>query len=172
MRRLRTGALGVLGFIGALGCAAPSAPPTEGSYTVVFPSTAAAVATDVVQVLVFDVTSAAERSSLCQDLVTTRLTRPGSLARSAAPVPSANICEMLAGQKSVTVDYGEKALLVVAQRKDERDQLVDFLLGCAVMTIGRGDAPLPIPLRLVSVDAPVPSTSCGSVGEFCAGRCD
>ncbi|MBX3206632.1 MAG: hypothetical protein KF764_16280 [Labilithrix sp.] len=152
-------------------CSAGEADPSTGTYTVQFPSTAAAVATDFVQVLVFDVKSPAERASLCQELITTRLTTPASLAPTLPPAPAANICEMRAGRKPVTVPYGEHALLAVAQKKDRQDQLRDFMIGCAIMTLGDGDAPLTIPVRLVSVNAPVPATTCGSVGEYCDGLC-
>lgn len=152
-------------------CTAGEADPSGGTYTVQFPSTAAAVATDFVQILVFEVKTPQDRASLCQDVITARLTTPGSLEPSVPPAPAANICEMRAGAKSVTIPYGEHAILAIAQRKDRQDQLRDFLIGCAIMTVGAGDAPLPIPLRLVSVSAPVPATTCGSVGEFCEGQC-
>lgn len=155
-----------------LSCTAGEADPSKGTYTVQFPSTAAAVATDYVHILVFDVETPEERGSICQDLITARLTKPGSLEPSVPPAPPANICEMRAGRKVVTIPYGEHALLAIAQKKDRQDQLRDFLIGCAIMTIGDGDAPLPIPLRLVTVSAPVPPTTCGSVGEYCDGDCE
>ena len=152
-------------------CTAGEADPSKGTYTVQFPSTAAAVATDFVQLLVFDVTTPEDRASICLDLITSRLTTPGSLEPSVPPAPAANICEMRAGVKAVTIPYGEHAILAIAQKKDRQDQLRDFLIGCAIMTVGDGDAPVPIPLRLVSVSAPVPPTTCGSVGEFCDTGC-
>ncbi len=151
-------------------CTSGEADPSKGTYTVQFPSTAAAVATDYVQILVFDV-KPEDRASICQDLITARLTKPGTLEPTVPPAPAANICEMHAGAKAVTVPYGQHALLAVAQKKDKQDQLKDFLIGCAIMTVGDGDAPVPIPVRLVSVNAPVPATTCGSVGEYCAGAC-
>ncbi|MBX3197029.1 MAG: hypothetical protein KF894_02630 [Labilithrix sp.] len=162
-------AVAALGAFAA--CSAGEADPSTGTYTVQFPSTAAAVATDFVQVLAFEVKSPDERAGLCQELITARLTTPGSLTPSVPAAPAANICEMRAGRKPVTVPYGEHALLAIAQRKDRQDQLRDFMIGCAIMTLGDGDAPLPIPVRLVSVNAPVPTTTCGSVGEYCDGRC-
>lgn len=150
-----------------VGCA--ESDPTGGAYTVAFPSTAAAVATDSVQIFVFDVTDQ-NRASICLQVITTRSAAPGTLAptQTAAPV---NICEMNLGQKPITFAYGEHAILAVGQRKDAQGSLQDFLIGCAVMTIGEGDAPLPIPVHLVSAGTPVPVTKCGSVGEFCGNRC-
>ncbi len=161
----------VLGISAATGCSAGEAQPSKGTYTVAFPSTAAAVATDFVQILVFDV-KPDNRKSLCEDLVTARITQPESLTPSVnPPAPAANICEMRAGRKPVTVPYGEHALLAVAQRKDVNGNLQDFMVGCAIMTVGEGDAPLAIPVRLISVKDSVPETKCGSVGEYCDGKC-
>ena len=47
-----------------------------------------------------------------------------------------------------------------------------LLIGCAIMTIGEGDTPLAIPVRLVSINQPVPATNCGSVGEYCDDTCN
>lgn len=155
--------LASVAVLSAAGCSTRD--PSEGSYTVTFPSTAAAVATDFVQLLIFDVTDA-NRASICLDKVTARLSDPTSVTpvQTAAP---ANICEMNLGRKPITFRYGEQAVLAVAQRKDASGLLKDFLIGCTVMTIGDGNAPLPIPVHLVSINTPVPTTTCGSVTEFC-----
>ena len=152
-------------------CTSGEAEPSRGTYTVQFPSTAAAVATDFVQILVFDVGDG-DRGGLCQSLITSRITDPAQLVPSVPAGTAANICEMRAGRKPVNVPYGERALLAIAQRKDAEDQLKDFMIGCAIMTIGEGDAPLPIPVRLISVNQPVPATTCGSVGEYCDAKCN
>ncbi len=157
--------------LGAVVACSSAEEESRGTYTVQFPSTAAAVATDFVQLLVFDVKSPDQRAGLCEELISARLTTPASLSPSVPASPAANICEMLAGRKPVKIPYGEHALLAIAQRKNAQGQVEDFLIGCAIMTIGNGDAPLSIPVRLVSVNVPVPATTCGSVGEYCAGKC-
>jgi hypothetical protein len=151
-------------------CSSKGNESSPGIYSVQFPSTAAAVATDFVQILVFDVTPE-NREQICGDLVRGR-TRGDELRPSVnPPSPSANICEMLAGRKPVTIPYGEKALLAIAQRKTNTGAIEDLLIGCAVMTIGEGDAPAPIPLHLVTISQPIPPTECGSVQEYCADQC-
>jgi hypothetical protein len=162
--------LTLIALFACAACTAGEADPTTGTYTVAFPSTAAAVATDIVQVLVFDVDDA-NRASRCQDLITARLTSPASLEPSLTP-PALPLCEMLARTSTLDLPYGEHAFLAVAQKKDRDDNLRDFMIGCSVMTIGDGDAPLPIPVRLVSVNLPVPPTDCTTVGEYCAGHCE
>lgn len=152
--------------------ACSSAQPSVGKYTVEFPSTAAAIATDYVQVLVFDV-NGQNKTSICEDLITQRETSPDSLTPSVnPPAPAANICEMRAGTKSVAIPYGDHALLAIGERKQSNAATTDFLIGCAIMNIGDGDAPVPIPLRLVSVNSPVPSTTCASVADFCSEKCN
>jgi hypothetical protein len=145
-------------------CTAPSGGPSTGTYSVAFPSTAAAVATDTVQLLVFDVPSGIDRQDFCNSLVQGRKRKDAQ--RPVAQNAPVNICEMLGGRKPITVPYGEKAVLAVAQRK-----ALDFLSGCVIQTFGAGDAPLDIDLALVDVSNAVPDTTCATVGEFCTGKC-
>lgn len=165
-------ALGGVGGAVLLVACGGTAEPSRGTYTIDFPSTAAAVATDFVQILVFDVNN--DRASLCEDLITSRLTSPDDLVPSVnPPAEPTNICELRAGVKPIDIPYGEHALLAIGQRKQgDSGGTKDFLIGCAIMTIGNGDAPVSIPVRLVNVNQPVPSTKCGSVGEFCDSKCN
>ena len=145
-------------------CTAPAKGPSTGTYSVAFPSTAAAVATDTVQLLVFDVPGGVDRQDFCLNLVEGRKRKDQqSPVLQNAPV---NICEMLIGRKPITMPYGEKAVLAVAQRK-----AADFLSGCVIQTFGEGDAPLDIDLALVDVSNAVPDTTCATVGDFCGGKC-
>ncbi len=146
-------------------CSAGEEAPSGGTYSVQFPSTAAAVATDTVQLLFFDLPKTQpERTAFCLNLTQARKRKdPQKPAFQNAPV---NICEMLQGRKPVTIPYGEKAVLAVAQRRGG-----DFMLGCSIQTFGRGDAPLPIALALVDVGNFVPDTTCSSVGDFCTLKC-
>jgi hypothetical protein len=154
--------------IGLVACTAGEASPTGGTVTIQFPSTQAAVATDYVQLYVFDVTPE-DRGSICLDKVTARK-REEPLNPSFTP-PAWNICELLGGRNPATIPYGEKAILAVAQRKDKNNELQDFMIGCAVETVGDGDAPIPIHLALLDVRTPVPDTNCATVGDYCGLRC-
>ncbi|MDB4934220.1 MAG: hypothetical protein JWP87_1192 [Labilithrix sp.] len=149
----------------AFACTAPAKDPSSGSYTVSFPSTAAAVATDTVQLLVFDVpASTTERNDFCLTLIQGRKRQdPQKPLLANTPV---NICEMLGGRKPITIPYGEKAVLAVAKRKSN-----DFLIGCVIQTFGDGDALLDIDLALVDVGVSVPDTTCATVGDFCGQKC-
>jgi hypothetical protein len=153
---------------GIVACSAGEASPTSGIVTMQFPSTQAAVATDFVQLFVFDV-GPDQAASICLDKIQARK-RQEPLDASLTPPPW-NICELLAGRRPATLPYGEKAVLAVAQRKDKNDQLQDFMIGCAVQTLGDGDAPIPVRLSLVNVGTPVPETNCATVGDYCGSRC-
>lgn len=163
VKRMTRTTIGALAFAAAvLACSAPADGPSTGTYTVKFPSTAAAVATDTVQLFVFDVPKApAEQAGYCQTLIQARKRKdPQKPLVTNQPV---NICELLQGRKPITVDYGEKAILALAQRRG-----VDFMIGCTLQTLGDGNALTPIDLGLIDVGNPVPETNCNSVGDFCA----
>lgn len=165
MKRL---VLPLLATLGVVACSAGEASPTSGVVSMQFPSTQAAVATDFVQIFVFDI-KPEEAGSICLDKVSARK-RQEPLNASLTPPPW-NICELLAGRRPATIPYGEKAILAVAQRKDKNDQLQDFMVGCAVQTLGDGDAPIPVRLALIDVGTPVPETNCATVGDYCGSRC-
>jgi hypothetical protein len=171
----RAGAAAVFGACAILGCSSGAPEPSKGKYTVEFPTTAAAIATDFVQLLVFDVIDPSKRAELCEKLISARITDPATLRPSVSPPAPVNICEMLAGRKPITIPYGEHALLAIAQRKESKENkevLTDFLIGCAIMTVGDGDAPIPLPLRLVSTSQVVPVTTCAGVGAYCSNNCN
>jgi len=158
----------VLGLVGVAACSSGEASPTSGTVTMQFPSTQAAVATDFVQLYVFDI-SPDQRSSICLDKITARR-REEPLNPSLTPPPW-NICELLQNRRPATIPYGEKAILAVAQRKDRNNELQDFMIGCSVQTLGDGDAPIPVRLALLDVRTPVPETNCATVGDYCSSRC-
>jgi hypothetical protein len=156
-------ACGILVLAGVAACSAGEASPTESTYTVKFPSTAAAVATDFVQLFVFDV-DPAEREVVCQNLVAARKRKEP--LKPVVTGPQVNVCEMLRGAKPITVPYGEKAVLAVALRGAD-----DFLTGCVLQTFGDGTPLLSIPVSLVDLATPVPPTTCNSVGDRCNQVC-
>lgn len=147
-----------------LGCTSGEASPSQGSYTIKFPSTAAAVATDYVQIFVYDFTPD-QRPFACADIVAARKRKDNS-AKPVVSGPQTNVCELLNGTKPITVPYGEKAVLAVGLRDTQ-----DFLIGCVIQTFGDGNAPLAIPLELVDLGVDVPETTCTSVGDRCNKVC-
>ncbi|HQY64197.1 MAG: hypothetical protein IPF92_22280 [Myxococcales bacterium] len=159
-------AAGVLaGAVVALAACGDSA-PSKGTYSLVFPSVAAAVAAESVQVFVFDA-PAANRATLCSELVSLR--RSGRPLNPLARGPVLRVCDAQSpqgGQGELTVGYGDRAFLAVALRQGE-----DFLMGCAVQNVGTGDAPAKVYLAPASPKVTVPATTCSSLSDACGGRC-
>ena len=154
----------VLGAV-LLACTASEEAPSPGTYTLQFPSTAAAVATDTVQLLFFDVLpTQAERSGQCASIIQARERKDPQ--RPQFQNTSVNICELSQGKKPVSIPYGEHVVFAIAVRSN-----VDFMVGCNIQTFGKGNAPLPIAMSLVDVRNPVPDTTCGSVTDFCQSKC-
>jgi hypothetical protein len=148
----------------ALGCSSSSSSgPTTGTYTLAFPSIAAAVAAEQVQVLVFDAADAG--LTTCTDLVIARRSKqalPPTIAESTLVTP----CDMAAGRGQVSVSYGPRAVLAVAERGG-----ADYLIGCAVQQVGAGNAQVPVQLALATTTVAVPPTTCASLTDHCANRC-
>lgn len=161
LRRLGAMAFGAL-LVSA--CSSES-PPSKGNIGVLFPSTAAAVATDYLQFFVFDgPSSEAERPTLCQDLIQAR--KKGDTPSPGEQSPPIHVCDALEGAVPVTIPYGEHAVLVLGQRNGK-----DFLVGCTLQTFGKGDAVLPVSLSLINASASLPSKTCPSLSDFCSEVC-
>jgi hypothetical protein len=141
-----------------------SAEPSTGTYTIAFPSTAAAVSTDTVKVIIFDVADAGV-SQICTDLVLARRSNqalPTPLAESKDVSP----CDLLAGKGQITLSYGQRAVLAVAQKAG-----ADYLIGCAVQNVGEGSTQVPVQLALASTTVSVPPTPCASLSDHCGNHC-
>ncbi len=165
---IRAAAAALLVATGVSACGDKAGDPTTGTYTVEFPSVAAAVASDTLQILVFDVSSD-KRVTLCGELLQRRRNREALPAR-LVEGPATRVCDARTGKGSITVGYGDRAFLAVTVRDGQ-----DFLLGCAIQNVGDGDAPAKIYLALasarVTVSGDKPPTACTSLSEFCDGRC-
>ncbi len=139
-------------------------PPSAGTYAIVFPSTAAAVSADSVKVFVFDAAdSGVDR--LCPNLVIARRSNqalPSPLAESRTTPP----CDLVLGKGQITVSYGVRAILAVAQKEG-----ADYLIGCAVQNVAEGSAQVPVQLALASSTVSVPPTTCATLTDHCSNRC-
>ena len=160
----------VLGACLALvGCGSDtdSSGPSAAAYRIEFPSTAAAVASETVQVFVFDATDASSKGTDCLTLVIKRKSKaalPGALAQSVPAAP----CELLSGSKGGIsgVTYGSRSFLAVTQRGDD-----DFFLGCSLAEVSDGGPPVEIPLAPAGPTVSVPDTDCTELSEKCSGGC-
>ena len=145
-------------------CSAAS-DPSRIEYDVTFPSTAAAVAADGVEIHVFDAAKPDVAGDVCASLIVRRRTGqdlPAALVARSDLTP----CALRAGQGALAVSYGSRAFLVVAQRARQ-----DFLIGCAYVELSATTAPVEIPLALFATTIAVPTTTCPSLSDHCAGGC-
>ena len=159
-------ALALSGVLTSCGSGGDTAP---GTFTVDFPTDAAAIATSTVQVFAYATTvfgpGAAAAAGACETVIEAR--RSNNLT--ATPVATSAVvkpCQLLTGAGKVAVRFGNYAFLAVGQQNGS-----DFLLGCAEQTISSANTVVVIPLSLATEGAMVPATKCTSLGESCSGGC-
>lgn len=134
-----------------------------GSYNVLFPSTAAAVATDTVQIWVFGGDAG---TATCLSLVQKRQSHqalPPALITS-DPTPP---CDLAAGKGGVTIPFGKVSVLAVGTRKGN-----DFLVGCTEQQLDSAAASVDVYVSLASNTQSVPTTTCTALSTFCSGGCN
>lgn len=150
-------------FVGC-GTGGGGEPTSRASYTLHFPSTEAAVVTDLIKVQVFD---AKGEPALCQSLVHQRVSQQ-TLPAPILDVTPVRLCDLLAngGAYPLAFPYGERAVLVVGTRGD-----ADFLVGCTQVTATGAQFDVPIALSLVAGDVLPPSTTCTTLEDHCGGKC-
>ena len=144
------------------GCSAGTTSPPLGTINVTFPSVHAAIASDTLELHVFDASSPDTCIDLVQKRRTGQVLPKGLIDRT--PVPT---CDFLAGKSTpLDIAYGRRAFLVVAQR-----QAQDLLIGCTIQ--GVGDAPILVDVALITKDAmtSVPASSCVKLSDYCSGAC-
>jgi hypothetical protein len=159
--------------LAAIGCSQPvnehASPPTSGSYQITFPSTAVAVASDTVEVLVFDATDPAGMQTGCPTLIAAR--------KSGAPLPKQPVllhdsgalrtCDLASGGKGVVeVSFGPRTLLAVSQRAGQ-----DYFLGCASQQVSESASSVNLTLAQAVEGTVVPPTTCTALSQKCAGMC-
>ena len=149
---------------GVLLACSSTADPAKASVNLAFPSTAAAVSTDNVTVMVFDLPTDGTANQFCTKLVQQAKSDQQLPPRTVESAP-ANVCDFQNGIADVTVDFGDKAILAVARRGGK-----PYLVGCALENIGDGDAPVTISLGLVNTATVVPPTDCQLVSDFCVAK--
>jgi hypothetical protein len=156
-------------------CSAPTDPPQEGTIIVTFPSVSAALATDTLQLEVFD----APEASTCLELVEKRKTGqdlPKPLVER-LPIPTCTFVDNKAAP--LDVGYGRRAFLVVgvgcgrAAGPGSSARLPQpCLIGCALQGVGNAKITVDVPLTLFSNTVDVPATTCTQLSVKCRGGCN
>ena len=165
----------LLAALAAGSVACTSAKPAGGTFTIGFPSTAAAVVTTTVQVSAYN----AARPDTCQTLVETRRTN-GSLPTPVVQTSPVTPCQLLSGGGNLSVSvFGDYAFLAVGQYVPlGQSTPADFLVGCAAQTISATNTNVFIPVELTSYTVALPTTpdggiavTCQSLSQHCTGGC-
>jgi hypothetical protein len=154
----------LLGIGVAVACSSTKAPPPPTGYTLLFPSTDVAVATDTVEVLVFDVPP--DQPDLCNTLVLHKRSNQ-DLGPSLTTSTPKSVCDLAAGTGTVAVSFGVRAFFAIGRQGQN-----DFLLGCTAQQVAGGTTPPSIYLDYVSDTVrPAPPSPCRSVSQKCTGGC-
>jgi len=141
----------------------PPSAPIAGSYTIEFPSLAAAVAVDTVQVFVFAET--ADASSACNALLETRRSG-GALPATILPSDPVALCALDEGGGALSLEFGTYAVLIAAESSG-----TDVLLGCALQTLSAGAPDVDVHVTPASASVTVPATTCTSLLDHCNRKC-
>jgi hypothetical protein len=150
----------------ALGCGGEDAQEANGQYVLAFPSVAAAVAVDGLQIFVFDSQQAGVD---CQSLIAVR--------RSGQPLPAASLvfqspifstCDTQRGAPATrfSLGFGPRTVLAVGYSKGN-----DLLIACNSGTVQDGTEPIYLPFGTESVSAQVPGTTCAQLSAYCEKKC-
>jgi hypothetical protein len=170
MPAMRSGRWCPLAAVAAIaGCSRPvdvqASQPASIEYEIVFPSTAAAVTTDSVDILVFDATAS---GADCLSLITTR--------QAGAPLPEAptllmdsgpiSTCQLASGSGTLDVSFGPRSLLAVAQANGQ-----DLFTGCAQIDLEADSTTVIVPIAQAGTATPLPPTACTSLSQKCHDGC-
>ncbi len=158
MTRLRSSFLVPLGAV-TLACSSSS---SNGSFTVDFPSVAAAVATDSLQVAAFD----GSDPSACTTLVVEERSKQ-TIPSPIAVTPPASPCALESGAVSLSgLKSGAYAFLAIGLRQGQ-----NFVIGCQEATVGSSAPGVNIELTLFDNLVSVPSSQCQRLSQHCSGGC-
>jgi hypothetical protein len=132
------------------------------NYTINFPSVAAAVQTDSVQLFVFDA-KGQDPKAICEQLVL-KVKSNQDLGTRLVTGPAVSPCELASGAKPVSIPFGDRALLAVGTKGG-----ATLLAGCTFETVGDGSLPVSISLGVVNTAVEVKPSTCAKLSDFCNG---
>ncbi|MFO0665053.1 MAG: hypothetical protein U0174_13955 [Polyangiaceae bacterium] len=161
-------ALGVFGaaLLGVTACGGDDQPAAPTTFDLRFASVDVAVATESIEVLVFD--PLARETRICEQLLVKRRSRQ-DLGRPIARLPPTPLCDVLGENlQPIEIGYGTWAFLAIAQRGG-----TDYLLGCALANVGPGTEKPVITFSFAnSTTAQPPATACLDVSQKCKKACE
>ena len=147
-------------------CGSDDTKKAPTNYDLRFPSIDVAVATDTIEVFVFD--PLAKETRICEELLVKQRSQQ-ELGQWIARLPPTPLCDVLSGNTApVDVGFGTWAFFAVAQRSS-----TDYLLGCTLANVGPGTEKPVITFSYASSTAPpAPPTTCLDVTQKCKRACE
>jgi hypothetical protein len=164
MRLLVASFAALVAALVAVGCSAKDAAVAPTTVTLTFPSLAAAVASDTVQIQVFDEDGVTDLSGACEDLVAevgSSQSLPANLVDS-----STTACDLAGGNVPFTVGVGSRAFLVTASSGG-----TVILIGCSAEKVEGGQLLVPVDLVPLTDAVVLPATTCTTLSAHCSGGC-
>jgi hypothetical protein len=139
--------------------------PTPASYRIDFKTVEAAIATDFVEVLVYNATGI--ENKICTDIVSSKREGKELTPPQFRSTKSHTPCELWANvTQPMDVSFGSKAFVAIAKR-----QGTELLIGCKTAAVGPGKAVAVIPMDMFVEGDPLPETKCTRLSDYCGGAC-
>jgi hypothetical protein len=162
--------LGGVSIVSLGACGPGTADQKQGAVSVSFPSTADAIATDTLELRVYDASTVdGSIPNDCLNLISTEQNSPQTLPKPIYDSTKVDSCNFFTGKvKPIDMGYGPRSFFVVGQRATN-GITADYVIGCTV--IGIGDVANNVNVELSLFDAKSPlapaSTKCASLSDRC-----
>ncbi|MCW5832493.1 MAG: hypothetical protein KIS78_08785 [Labilithrix sp.] len=158
--RRRASAAALLGALAA-GCAKEQEATVQ--LEVVFPSTAMAIASDDVKLIVYD----DPEPGGCQRIYLKHITNQTDLPPVVLEPPSIPICDLAFGRPApLVLPLGRHSILAIASRGAD-----DLLVGCSDVAVSAEGGVAVVTLALPGATPVPPPTTCASLRDSCEDRC-
>lgn len=140
-----------------------ASPDSSVEFQVSFSSTAAAIATEALEVDIFVARDGAD----CQSLVLKRRSQQDLPPPEARLSTTPCLVTQEPGASAARVGYGQFAILVVGKRQGK-----ELVVGCSVAEVGATvSTPANVFLTLFDETSSIPSTACTALSTYCSGTC-
>ncbi|MBX3200003.1 MAG: hypothetical protein KF894_17840 [Labilithrix sp.] len=161
---LRRRALAVaLAGLGALATSCAKEQEASVQLEVVFPSTAMAIASDDVKLIVYE----DPEPGGCQRIYLKHITNQTDLPPVVLEPPAIPVCNLAFGRPAaIVLPLGKHSILAIASRGAD-----DLLVGCSDVAVSAEGGVAVVNLALPGATPVPPQTTCASLRDYCDDRC-
>jgi hypothetical protein len=162
--------LGGVSIVSLAACSPGTADKKDGALTVSFQKTSDAIATDTLELRVYDASTVdGSIPNDCLNLISTEQNSPQTLPKPIYDSTKVDTCNFFTNKiKPFDMGFGPRSFLVVGQR-NINNNATDYVIGCTLAGIGDVSNSVNVELSLFDTKAPlVPdSTKCASLSDRC-----